>query len=176
MLETERLLHRPFTVEDVERFVAIRSKTDVARYIGGAAANTKAKLEKRLAYYRSTHETKGFGIEAIVWKDTNTIIGWSGLQPVEDTPHIQLTYGLTPEFWRKGIGVETALAWLNYGFEQLQLKQIVALADPNNTGSCKIMEKVGMQLEGLQLYKGIDCCFYTISKAGFSISGLSGRK
>ncbi len=172
MLETERLLHRPFTANDIDRFVEIRSKAEVAYYIGGATANTKAKLEKRLTYYQKTHETKGYGIEAIVWKATDKIIGWSGLQPVEETPHIQLTYGISSEFWRQGIGYETAAAWLQYGFETLQLKQIVALADPNNTGSCKIMEKVGMQLEGLQLYKGIDCCFYTISKAEFSISGL----
>ena len=176
MLETERLQHRPFLLEDLDRLVAIRANEQAAQYIGGLVGNTKAQLQKRIEHYKTTHDQYGFGAEAIVWKATQEIIGWSGLQPIEDSEQIQLTYGVAPAFWRQGIGYETAIAWLDYGFNHLQLEQIWAITAPNNTGSWKIMEKLGMYPLGLQPYKDILCRVYAISKAGFSNNGASGLK
>lgn len=168
MLETERLLHQPFTLKDLDRLVEIRANEAATQYIGGLSANNKSQLQQRIEHYQNTHQQYGFGVEAIIWKPTQEIIGWSGLQPVEDSDQIQLTYGIAPAFWRKGIGYETARAWLEYGFNQLDLEQILGITDPQNVGSCKIMEKLGMQFLGLQPHKGMLCRVYAISKTGFS--------
>jgi RimJ/RimL family protein N-acetyltransferase len=67
-----------------------------------------------------------------------------GLQFIHVTPEIEVTYGLAKTHWRKGLASEAARACLRYGFEQLKLNRIYALAEPGNTGSHRVMERVGI--------------------------------
>lgn len=87
--------------------------------------------------------------------------------PLEDTGEIEVGYGLAKEFWRKGIGFECAKAWLEYGFEKANLERIVAIADPENVGSWKIMEKLRMRCEKTEEHYGMQCVFYSISKGEY---------
>ena len=127
-------------------------------------------LEKRLQFYLDCHEKYGFGHCMMFWKETGETIGWSGLQPLEDTGEIEVGYGMKKEFWRRGIGYECAMAWLRYGFETADLERIVAVAAPENTGSWRIMEKCGMKFEGMKFHYGMDLVFYAISKDEFLTS------
>ena len=63
-----------------------------------------------------------------------------------------------------GLGYECSKAWLEYGFETAGLERIVAVADPANTGSWRIMEKCGMKHETTEDHYGMPCKFYAISK------------
>ena len=72
-----------------------------------------------------------------------------------------------PEFWRRGIGYECAMAWLDHGFNLLGLERIVAIAVKENIGSWKIMEKCGMHYEGEQEHYGLPVICYAIEKAEF---------
>ncbi len=53
------------------------------------------------------------------------MLGWSGLQPLEDTGETEVGYGMIKEFWGKGIGFECASPWLKYGFETTDLERIL---------------------------------------------------
>lgn len=106
-------------------------------------------------------------MSAMIWKETGKMIGWSGLQPLDGTDEIEVGYGMAREFWGKGIGFEAAKAWLEFGFEKANLKRIVAVAYPENTGSRRIMEKCGMKYEKTEPHYGADCVFYAISKDDF---------
>ncbi len=176
MLETERLLHRPFTLLDLDRLTEVRGTAAVSKYIGGEEATTKDWIKKRLDHYLQCYQELGFGVQALLWKETGEIIGWSGLQPLPDSNEIQLTYGLMEAYWRQGLGYETGMAWLKVGFHTLELDRIVALTAPQNKGSWKLMEKLGMTFEGEQHGYTIICKRYAISNAAFSKRGLSGRK
>jgi ribosomal-protein-alanine N-acetyltransferase len=162
MLETKRLRHRKFTPADLDRLTEMRSDIDVSRFIGGEPATGRDWNKARLDFYISCPD--GLGMQAMIWKETGGIIGWSGLQPLVNTDEIEVGYGMIKEYWRKGIGYETALAWLKHGFENLGLERIVAVADQDNIGSWKIMEKLGMKFEGMQEHYGMNCKFYAISK------------
>ena len=74
---------------------------------------------------------------------------------------------MAKKFWRRGIGVECAQAWLKYGFETLGLKRIVAVALPENVGSWRIMEKCGMKFEKREEHYGMECVLYSISRDEF---------
>lgn len=176
MLETERLLHRRFTKMDLEELLAIRGDQAVAQYIGGPKASTREWIQGRLQHYLEGYQTLGFSVHALLWKETRQLIGWSGLQPTEDNTAIQLTYGLAQSHWRQGIGYETAAAWLYYGFNTLDLEQIVAVTHLHNTGSWRLMEKLGMTFQQEQHSYGVPCKLYAISKEGFSNNGLLGLK
>lgn len=168
MLETERLFMRKFTPEDLPELIELRSDPEVYKYLGGTRMQNPVALEKRLQFYIGCYDKYGFGHHAMHWKETGEMIGWSGLQPLEETGEIEVGYGMKKEFWRRGIGLECAKAWLEFGFEKANLKRIVAVAYPENTGSWRIMEKLGMHYEKNEEHYGVECVFYAISKEEFS--------
>lgn len=108
MIETERLLHRKFTPEDLDRLIELRSDEEVIKYLGGRRLQNPEHIEKRLRFYFDSYEKHNFGVCALVWKPTGEMIGWSGLQPLEETGETEVGYGMIKEFWGRGIGFETA--------------------------------------------------------------------
>ncbi len=166
-METERLLHRKFTLEDFDKLVELRSDDEVIKYLGGRRLQNPEAIEKRLSFYIECYEKYGFGMCALIWKPTGEMIGWSGLQPLEDTGETEVGYGMIKEFWGKCIGYETARGWLEYGFEKANLEKIVAVASPENTASWRIMEKLGMRREKTEMHYGMECVFYAITKNEF---------
>lgn len=154
-------------MDDLPKLIEIRSDPDVYKYLGGTRLQNPQALEKRMRFYIGCYEKYGFGACAMIWKETGDLFGWSGLMPLEDTGEIEVGYGMAKEFWGKGIGYECARAWLEYGFEKAGLKRIVAVSEPENTGSWRIMEKLGMRYEKTEKHYGIDCVFYAILKEDF---------
>ena len=167
MLETERLIIRKFTPEDLETLIELRSDPEVNVYLGGTRMQNPQAIEKRFQVYIDSYRQNGFGVCAVIWKETGEMIGWSGLMPLEGTSEIEVGYGMKKEFWGKGIGLECARAWLEYGFNRAGLERIVAVAYPENTGSWRIMEKCGMKYEKTEPHYGEDCVFYSIARAEF---------
>jgi ribosomal-protein-alanine N-acetyltransferase len=87
--------------------------------------------------------------------------------PLEETGKTEVGYGMAKEFWGRGIGLECARAWLEYGFSKTDLQQIVAVAQPENTGSWRIMEKLKMNFDGIETHYGLECKIYSITKEKF---------
>ncbi|MDJ0519843.1 MAG: GNAT family N-acetyltransferase [Trichodesmium sp. MO_231.B1] len=78
------------------------------------------------------------------------------------TPEIELGYLLNPAYWYRGLATEAAKASLKYGFEELKLKEIVAVAQPENIASQRVMEKLGMKYEKDANYYQTNVVYYTI--------------
>ncbi len=167
MLETERLLIRPFTLDDLPRLIEMRADPEVSKYLGGRQLQNADALAKRVEVYIDCTEKFGFGMSAMIWKETGELIGWSGLQPLDGTPEIEVGYGMIKDFWGKGIGYECAKAWLEFGFNEKGLERIVAVAYPENKISWRIMEKLGMHYEKTEEHYGAKCVFYAISREEF---------
>lgn len=168
MLETERLIFRQFTPDDLPQLIELRSDAEVNKYMGGFKLQNAEALTERLKVYIASYDKYGFGAMAMIWKETREFFGWSGLMMLEDFGEVEIGYGMAKNFWGKGIGFECAKAWLEYGFENKNLDRIVALADPANTGSWRIMEKLGMNFEKTVVHHGFECKFYAISRDEFS--------
>lgn len=167
MLETERLIMKKMTPEDLPWLIEMRTPEAVNRYLGGPAMQNAEALAKRLPFYLECHEKLGFGFCTMTLKETGEMIGTSGLQPLEETGEIEVGYNLMEKYWRQGLGYECAMAWLRYGFETAGLERIVAVADPDNIGSWKIMEKCGMKYEKTEPHYGMPCVYYAISRDEF---------
>ncbi len=167
MLETERLIIRKFAPDDLPELIELRCDPEVNKYLGGTKMQNAEAIEKRMQFYVDCYEKYRFGMCAMIWKETGEMCGWSGLQPLEDTGEIEVGYGMAKDFWRKGIGYECAEAWLEYGFSKTDLERIVAVAQPENTGSWRIMEKLGMRYEKNEKHYGLDCVLYAITKEEF---------
>lgn len=163
-IETDRLLIREFTTEDLPKLIELRTKPEVYKFLGGEILQNPESIEKRMQFYIDCYKTYGFGMSAVIWKETGEMIGWSGIQPLDDTGEIEVGYGFSEEFWGKGLATECAKAWLDHGFNKANLERIVAVAYPDNTASWGVMEKLGMTYEKNENHYGSDCVFYAISK------------
>lgn len=167
MFETDRLILKKITMEDLPWLIEMRVPDAVNRYLGGPAMQNAEALTARVPFYLECHKTLGFGFCTMSLKLNGEKIGTSGLQPLENTGEIEVGYNLSEKYWRQGFGFECAMAWLRFGFETAALERIVAVAHPDNIGSWKIMEKCGMKYEKSEWHYGIECVFYAISREDF---------
>ena len=167
LIETDRLFLRPLTADDLPALIQFRADDEVSRYIGGATMQSPEAVTRRLGFYLECHERYGYGMSAIIRKADGVMVGWGGLQPLEDSGETEVGYGFARAFWGQGYATETAAACLRYGFEQAGLERIVAVAIPENTASRRVMEKLGMRFARVARHYGTDCVFYTITRAEF---------
>jgi ribosomal-protein-alanine N-acetyltransferase len=166
MIETERLTMRRLTRDDLPWLIEMRSRPEVYKYLGGTRMQNPDAISKRMDFYFDCYK-KGLGQCVMIWKETGERIGCSGLQPLENTGEIEVGYSLQPEFWGRGIGYECAIGWLGYGFNDLGLERIVAIAVRENIGSWRIMEKCGMKYQGDQEHYGLPVVYYAIERPEF---------
>ncbi|MBK9162955.1 MAG: GNAT family N-acetyltransferase [Acidobacteria bacterium] len=169
--ETERLAFRAFTLDDLPLLIEQRADPEMNRYLGGPERQNTEAITKRFRFYISCYESHGFGMCPVIWKETGEMIGAAGLQPLVGTDDIEVGYSLIPEYWRRGLGLESARAWMDLGFGVHGLERIVAVAHPENAGSRRIMEKLGMTYEKTEEHYGEDCVFYGISRETYLAAG-----
>ena len=149
-LETERMVLREFTINDIDNLVDLDSNPEVTRYINGGKTTSRKYIEEQvmpriLAYYESYHEQ---GIWAAINKEDDEFMGWFHLRPNHsDKTETELGYRLKQPYWGQGFATEGSLALLDKGFNQLEVDVIVAIADPDNIASRRVMEKVGLKFE-----------------------------
>jgi RimJ/RimL family protein N-acetyltransferase len=158
---------RPFTADDLPALVRLRADEDVRRYIGGAKMQSPEVIEQRMRFYIACQERYGYGMSLISRRADGALVGWGGLQPLEDSGETEVGYGFDKPFWGQGYATEAAAAWLRYGFERAGLERIVAIALPENVGSWRVMEKLGMRFERMTHHYGFDCVLYAITRAEF---------
>lgn len=146
ILETKRLLLRPWQESDLEPFAKMNADPHVREYFPSLLSRKEsdASIEEC-----SLHIAKyGFGFWAISLIETDTFIGMIGLQHVPFqapfTPAVEIGWRLAFEHWGKGYATEGALKALEYGFTSLQLHEIVAFTPVKNMRSRHVMEKIGM--------------------------------
>jgi [ribosomal protein S5]-alanine N-acetyltransferase len=107
ILETQRLIMRPITPDDLDWLIEMRTPEPVRKYLGGERMQNPEALTKRLPFYLQCHEKFGFGFSIMSLKSTGEQIGTSGLQPLEDTGEIEVGYNLSERFWRQGLGYDS---------------------------------------------------------------------
>ncbi len=155
---------RRFTLDDWDELFALRADPLVWKYLG---EQSREKVLERLRFYISCYDKHGFGVCGVSLKDESALIGWGGLQPLEDSGEVEVGYGFDTQHWGKGFATETTAAWLKYGFEHLGLERIVAIALPGNTASRHVMEKLGMRYEKSAQHYGFDVVYYAITRDEF---------
>lgn len=165
IIETERLYLRGFETEDLDELAGILSKPTVMRYMPGSEPFSQERAEKALQSIMRHWEEHGFGWWAVMQREHSQLIGWCGLTFVEELEETEVAYLLDEPFWGKGIATEGTLAGLRYGFENVGLEHIIALAHVDNIASRRVMEKSGMTyVADLRLW-GFELAKYIISRA-----------
>lgn len=148
-VETERLLLREFTTDDVDLLVGLDSDPAVMRYINGGRATPRAEIEADylpafLGYYQRSN---GYGFWAAIEKSTDTFIGWFHFRPQPEDPadEPELGYRLVKAAWGKGLAAEGSRALIDKGFTEFGVRRVTAETMVVNIGSRRVMEKIGMR-------------------------------
>lgn len=163
MFETERLFLLKMTEEDIDSVYLMRSDKDVMHYI--REPQNRQEAEGWVILVSLKWETEKIGFCSVFLKETGEFIGWCGLWRLKETGEIEVGYALRKEFWGRGLAVEASEAFLEYGFTELSLPKIVACANPDNKGSRRVMEKLGMTFDHIGEYYGRDLVHYTITRS-----------
>lgn len=149
MLETERLIIRPMKDEDALHLFELNSDPEVMRYTGDVASLNVADARRILTDIVYPHyQLHKMGRFTVSLKD-GTYLGWCGLKFFPDNGEVDLGYRFLKRHWGKGYATESSRACLEYGFTDLKLKKIIARAMPENIGSIKVMQNLGMTFKGM---------------------------
>lgn len=103
-IETTRLLLRRFTSYDLDDFALINADPDVMRYIGEGKPQSKAQTQMRLDAILDHWEQHGFGLWAAVDKASGAMIGFCGIQYLDNTSEIEVGYRLAKRLYLGGGG------------------------------------------------------------------------
>ncbi len=146
-LETERLIIRNWKAEDRELFHLINSDKTVMKYFPFIRTRTQSDL--MMDDLKADISKLGYGYTALALKETGEPIGFCGLhhckaEPILAYENIEIGWRLAPQFWGKGYVTEAALRLLAFGFEELQLDEIISFAVHTNEKSFSVMERIGM--------------------------------
>ncbi len=151
-----------FTPDDLDALALITGDPEVMKYLGTSGARSREKTKKAIDAILRHWNEHGFGIWAVEHKADQRLIGWCGLQMLEKTPEVEVAYLLAQGYWNQGLATEAARAAIQYGFRELNLRRVVAIARPENVGSYRVMEKVGMKYERDAHFYNVDVVYYAI--------------
>ncbi len=146
MLETNRLILRPWRDSDVAEFAALNADPEVMRYF--PAPMTRAQSDALADRIRTDLDARGWGLWAVEIIDGAPFIGFVGLNlavfEAHFTPAVEVGWRLARTAWGHGYATEAARAAVKHGFETVGCDQIVSLTGRINTPSRRVMERLGM--------------------------------
>ena len=166
VIETERLLLREITLNDKEEMFQLYSNPDVLKYTGEAPVASIEAMEEAIKTRMNNYKKCGYGRWATILKSGNEFVGWAGLAYLPEFDEIDIGYRFFPQYWGLGIATEASETILEYGFNHLGLKKIVAIAMEENRASIRVMEKIGMKFYKIAPYEqnSEDAIWYCIDK------------
>ena len=132
------------------------------RYIGDGTPWSEERSRQFVERQIELYGERGFCLWKLSPKEGGGLIGFCGLQPLPGTPDIEIGWWLARAWWGRGLATEAARAALGDGFERVGLSRIVAIAQPANTASIRIMLKLGMRHEGTIKPRGIPVVLYSV--------------
>ncbi|RPI76894.1 MAG: N-acetyltransferase [Desulfobacteraceae bacterium] len=148
VLETERLNLRELTAADAEFMLGLLNEPSFLRFIGDRGVRT---LEDSRQYILKgpvgSYARHGFGMWLVALKESQAAIGLCGLVKRDFLPDVDIGFAFLPGFWSQGYAYESAAAVKAYAISVLGLKRLVAIVNPDNLASAKLLEKIGLRFE-----------------------------
>lgn len=167
-IETERLRLRMYTTADADEQFRITRDEEFRRYFPEhfykpTRDNTLVAIGRTLEHWSQL----GFGYLVMELKDGARLVGYCGLRRLMPMGEIELLYGIDRAEWGKGLTTEAARASLRFGFEEMKFERIMAVTNPLNIGSRRVMEKCGLKYEKDAVYFETPVVYYAINREDY---------
>lgn len=146
MIETDRLVLRPWRAVDREPFAALCADPEVARWLGGPIG--RARADQRIERWETLARADGFGHLAIERREDGAFLGYCGVQTPHESlrlpPGVEIGWGLARHAWGHGYATEAARAVLADGFDRLAFEEIWSWTAQVNLRSQAVMTRIGL--------------------------------
>jgi RimJ/RimL family protein N-acetyltransferase len=149
-LETERLLIRPFEAGDFEAMRAIHGDPRVVQWLYSEARTpdeVRTLLERKIAGTALVADGDWLSAAATL-QDDGRLVGDLAMQLVsEEHRCVEVGYIIDPAYAGRGFATEAARAFVRLAFDQFGMHRVIGRVEPRNTGSARVLEKLGMRCE-----------------------------
>jgi ribosomal-protein-alanine N-acetyltransferase len=177
-LKSERLLLRPLAESDLDVEIEIGTDPEVMKYIG--ELDTEESLVQQMPKFVRRCAGGCIGVWCVIERSTKEKLGTVILLPLpieeDDTNwdlvvgdefpdcEIEIGYILKRSAWGKGYATEATKRLLKFAFEETPLEELVATIDPDNAASRRVLEKCGLDYEGIRRAYAIECPGFRITR------------
>ncbi|WP_289662571.1 GNAT family N-acetyltransferase [Flavobacterium panacagri] len=158
-IETERLILRELMLSDAGGMFELDSNPNVHLFVGNNPVKNIQESIDMIENIQKQYADFGTGRWAVVLKENNEFIGWSGIKYItnEINNHknfYELGYRFIEKHWGKGYASEAGKAFVAYAFNEMKVEKLYAYADAGNENSRKILEKLGFHFVNSFEYEG----------------------
>ena len=154
MIETKRLILRPFDGSDLDIILKLYSDEEIMRYMPYPV------MDREMAQHLLDENIAGWDVRpqinyemAVISIETGEKIGRAEITRDQAEESAMIGWMLIKSAWGKGYATEIANALIDHCFNELQVHRVYGLCHPDNTGSRKVMEKCGMHREAHYIQK-----------------------
>lgn len=145
IIETTRLLLRPFEDEDLQAYTDIMIKHEVTQFIGNGKDKSKEEIKGILKRFQQVQKKNNIILHAVIEKNTQKLIGHCGFLPLSTRKGYELLYALDSKAWGKGYATEASKACIDYAKKHFNWEEIYAMVYPQNKASKNVLSKVGFK-------------------------------
>eukprot|EP01029_Cantina_marsupialis_P010415 TRINITY_DN2376_c0_g1_i2.p3 TRINITY_DN2376_c0_g1~~TRINITY_DN2376_c0_g1_i2.p3 ORF type:complete len:174 (-),score=12.89 TRINITY_DN2376_c0_g1_i2:5496-6017(-) len=165
ILETDRLYLREILPSDDERMFEMDSDPEVYKFLGRKPIRDIGQSRHMIESIQKQYKENGIGRWAIVEKESNQFIGWTGFKLEKEelngrSDYYDLRFRLLRKYWGKGYITEATKAAIEYAFEKLDIKEICSMTLVSNEKSQKVLHKLGFDLVEKFTYQGDEITWY----------------
>jgi RimJ/RimL family protein N-acetyltransferase len=173
ILETRRLILRPFREEDTGRLAELMANRDFMRFSLGpyTREQTQTVLQKFLTWDQAGLPSPF----AVVLRENDDVLGYCGfLHHAEVPEEVELGYRLDPAYWNRGLITEAARAVRDYAFVGLKLPRVISLIHPENIPSRRVAEKIGLMPEKEITFRGFPTIVFALTRKQWQAASGAG--
>jgi RimJ/RimL family protein N-acetyltransferase len=151
VIQTERLLLRPFTLDDAPFVLTLLNEPSFLHFIGDKnVRNLEDARQYILTGPIASYQQNNFGLLLVELRNAPTPIGMCGLLKREDLPDPDIGFAFLPDYWGRGFAFEAAAAVMKDARKRLKLNQILAIVNPDNDASIKLLEWLGLRFNRMR--------------------------
>ena len=148
VIETERLTLREMSEADAGFVLELLNDPDFIRNVADRGVRTIEDAGRYISErFVESYRRQGFGFWLVEPKDEGLPAGICGLVKRDSLPGIDIGYAFLPQFRSRGYAYESASAVLRHARDVLGLRRLYAITNPDNAGSIRVLEKLGMRFE-----------------------------
>jgi [ribosomal protein S5]-alanine N-acetyltransferase len=162
LIETRRLILRPFESDDVEAAFAWFGDPIVMHFTPSGPDTSIEQTKARLANYQKHQTEHGFSKWIVLDRHLGRPIGDSGLLVLQEYGWIDLGFRLAQPYWGQGLATEAACAWVRAAFDDFHIDRLTAFVHPENVASIRVLKKLGFHAERRDTIMGTNAIVFSL--------------
>ena len=154
--ESKRLVLRHWKPTDAERYYELSQDQGFNSFVISTYRHEDvASASRWIATKQEKFDKQKYGALPVENRTDGTLMGVAGLKPLGESTDIEIFYRFARPYWGHGYATEIAMSIMSFGFQTLKLNRIVAMIEPKNVASIKVIEKLGFTFLSQSPYKDL---------------------